>query len=119
MDNVPLKETVIDRELLKAVTEGEIREVIVKESGEDKKIVETPLPFGKVRLVDGQIVDRSKCHFKLQQNQKDPSFFKSQGTGTVYKQQKDGSLINVTKPNLTKAEKKAAKRAKHKELSTP
>lgn len=66
-----------------------------------------------VELPDGTRCRRSSVHFGLQQHPEVETMFKTP-SGTIYNRNPDGSMINVLKPRMTKAEKKRHKKERHK-----
>lgn len=70
------------------------------------------VPEGKVRTVDGRIIDRSKACFLLQQHPEHAEIFRA-SDNTIYHRSEAGTLKCLNKKKLSKAERKAMKRAKH------
>ena len=89
-----------------------------------EEVVAEVIPDGFVKTRDGAIIPRTKVMFAMQKVDEVPDpkdkkktleVFKSNDGITIYAKGENGNMLRVNgKPKLSKAEKKAAKRSKHK-----
>mgnify|MGYP001575065305 CR=1 FL=1 len=79
---------------------------------EQKEEISEVIPEGKVKTVDGRIIDRAKACFLLQQHPEHKDIF-SASDNTIYHRSEAGTLRCINKHKPSKAARKALKRQRH------